>query len=102
MTDVVRGDDGLVRCRWPVGDPLYERYHDEEWGRGWEGDVALFEKICLEGFQAGLSWITVLRKREAFRDRFAGFEPARVARLGEPAIADLTSYVLSLAHAPAG
>jgi len=82
VSDVVRAADGRRKCRWPVGDELYERYHDDEWGRGWEDDTVLFEKICLEGFQAGLSWITVLRKREAFRRQFAGFEPATVAGFG--------------------
>ena len=83
MTDLVVAGDGLKKCRWPVGDDLYERYHDEEWGRGWEDDVVLYEKVALEGFQAGLSWITVLRKREAFRRHFAGFVPGKVVRFGE-------------------
>jgi DNA-3-methyladenine glycosylase I len=64
-----------------VGDPLYESYHDREWGLPVRDDVRLFEKICLEGFQAGLSWLTVLRKREAFRRAFHGFDPERVARM---------------------
>ena len=63
------------------GDPLYERYHDEEWGRPRTDEQALFEKVCLEGFQAGLAWITVLRKREALREVFAGFDPEAVAEL---------------------
>ncbi|MFA5911179.1 MAG: DNA-3-methyladenine glycosylase I [Vicinamibacterales bacterium] len=70
----------MKRCSWPGEDPLYVRYHDEEWGRPVTDDTRLFEKICLEGFQAGLSWITILRKRENFRKAFAGFDPARVAR----------------------
>lgn len=65
------------------GDPLYERYHDEEWGIPVHGEEALFEHLALEGFQSGLSWITVLRKREAFRAAFAGFDPAVVAAFGE-------------------
>jgi DNA-3-methyladenine glycosylase I len=69
-----------IRCWWAGSDPLYIRYHDEEWGRPVIDDTRLFEKICLEGFQAGLSWLTILRKRDAFRRAFAGFEPARVAR----------------------
>jgi len=69
-----------VRCWWPGDDPLYQRYHDEEWGRPVTDDHRLFEKICLEGFQAGLSWLTILRKRENFRAAFAGFDFARVAR----------------------
>jgi DNA-3-methyladenine glycosylase I len=68
------------RCWWCGDDPLYVRYHDEEWGRPVRDDVRLFEKVCLEGFQAGLSWITVLRKRENFRRAFAGFDIDRVAR----------------------
>jgi DNA-3-methyladenine glycosylase I len=75
------GSDGALRCFWCAGDPLYEAYHDREWGFPVRDDVRLFEKICLEGFQAGLSWITVLRKREAFRRAFRGFEPGRVARM---------------------
>ncbi len=83
MSDLVRGSDGRRRCTWPGEDPLYQEYHDVEWGRPEEGDAPLYEKIVLEGFQAGLSWITVLRKREAFREQFAGFDPAAVARFGE-------------------
>ena len=83
MNDVVVAGDGRQKCRWPVGDDLYERYHDEEWGRGWEDDVTLYEKVVLEGFQAGLSWITVLRKRDAFRRNFSGFVPEKVVRFGE-------------------
>jgi DNA-3-methyladenine glycosylase I len=75
------GSDGALRCRWCAGDPLYEAYHDDEWGFPQRDDVRLFEKICLEGFQAGLSWITVLRKREAFRRAFHGFDPERVVRM---------------------
>ena len=67
------------RCWWAGDDPLYVAYHDREWGRPVRDDRALFEKLCLEGFQAGLSWLTILRKRERFREVFAGFEPERVA-----------------------
>ena len=70
----------MTRCWWPGTDPLYVRYHDEEWGRPVRDDVRLFEKICLEGFQAGLSWLTILRKREHFRAAFAGFDVEQVAR----------------------
>jgi len=70
----------MKRCSWPGEDPLYVKYHDEEWGRPVVDDRRLFEKICLEGFQAGLSWITILRKRDNFRRAFADFEPERVAR----------------------
>jgi len=71
---------GPRRCGWADGgDPLYAAYHDTEWGRPVVDDTRLFEKLCLEGFQAGLSWLTILRKREAFRTAFAGFDPERVA-----------------------
>jgi DNA-3-methyladenine glycosylase I len=72
--------DRRTRCRWAGADPLYVRYHDEEWGRPVHDDRALFEMLMLEGAQAGLSWITILRKRENYRRAFAGFEPRRVAR----------------------
>ena len=77
---VATGGDGLTRCWWCVGDDLYERYHDTEWGRPRANDQALFEKLCLEGFQSGLSWLTILRKRDNFRRAFRNFEPAVVAR----------------------
>jgi DNA-3-methyladenine glycosylase I len=72
--------DGLARCPWPKLDPLYVRYHDEEWGVPEYDDRALYEKLVLDGFQAGLSWITILRKRENFRRAFDGFEPEKIAR----------------------
>ena len=72
--------DGLSRCPWPGVDPLYLAYHDEEWGTPEYDDRALFEKLVLDGFQAGLSWITILRKRPAFRQAFDGFEPETIAR----------------------
>ena len=74
----------IVRCGWAGTDPLYCAYHDNEWGRPVTDDDRLFEKLCLEGFQAGLSWITILRKRENFRRAFHNFEIARVAEMGEP------------------
>ena len=80
---LLKGADGCTRCWWCGEDDLYVRYHDEEWGRPMHDDVRLFEKICLEGFQAGLSWITILRKRENFRAAFDGFDFAKVARYGE-------------------
>jgi len=70
----------LKRCPWPGTDPLYIAYHDEEWGVPERDDRALYEKLVLDGFQAGLSWITILRKREAFRSAFDGFDPERIAR----------------------
>ncbi|WP_245294785.1 DNA-3-methyladenine glycosylase I [Rhizobium rhizosphaerae] len=78
-----RGEDGLLRCFWQMGLPDYIRYHDEEWGQPVEDDTRLFEKLCLEGFQSGLSWLTILRKREGFRAAFAGFDIDRVAAFGE-------------------
>lgn len=74
--------DGKVRCPWPGTDPFYVAYHDTDWGVPEWDDRALFEKLILDGFQAGLSWITILRKRENFRRAFEGFEPARIAQWG--------------------
>ena len=80
---VAIGSDGRSRCWWPGDDELYRRYHDEEWGRPFADDHRLFEKLCLEGFQSGLSWLTILRKRENFRRAFAGFDPEKIARFDE-------------------
>ena len=77
---VVAGDDGIVRCWWCVGDPIYQRYHDLEWGRPVADDQKIFEKLCLEGFQSGLSWLTILRKRDNFRKAFKSFDIPTVAR----------------------
>ncbi len=79
---LVRGDDGKRRCGWGASNPDYVAYHDTEWGRPVTGDTAVLERICLEGFQSGLSWITILRKRENFRAAFAGFDPEAVAGFG--------------------
>ncbi len=79
---LLRGEDGVVRCAWGGSTPDYVPYHDREWGFPQRDDRRLFEKICLEGFQSGLSWLTILRKREAFRRAFRGFDPERVARFG--------------------
>lgn len=81
---LLEGADGKLRCSWHANLDDYRRYHDEEWGRPVRDDIRLFEKICLEGFQSGLSWLTVLRKRENFRAGFAGFDFEKVARFGEP------------------
>lgn len=89
MMEVVNGDDGLARCWWGVEPEIYRVYHDEEWGRATTDDHLLFEKICLEGFQAGLSWLTILRKRDSFRAAFAGFDPGEVAVFGEDDVARL-------------
>jgi DNA-3-methyladenine glycosylase I len=85
MTDwaessAVRGDYGVRRCGWSTSTPEYIAYHDNEWGRPVVDDVRIYEKLCLEGFQSGLSWLTILRKREGFRRAFAGFDPTKVAR----------------------
>ncbi len=80
---IVRGEDGVPRCQWGTSTPEYRAYHDTEWGFPVADDTRLFEKLCLEGFQAGLSWLTILRKREAFRRAFAGFDFVRVARFSE-------------------
>src|SRR2546428_5211312 len=77
---LARGEDGVVRCFWAGSDPLYLRYKDREWGFPRAADRRLFEKICLEGFQSGLSWLTILRKRESFRAAFRGFDFEAVAR----------------------
>ena len=77
------GIDGVTRCWWCGDDPLYVAYHDDEWGHEVTGDVRLFEKFCLEGFQSGLSWLTILRKRENFRAAFADFDLATVAAYDE-------------------
>lgn len=82
LPGLVHHPDGLVRCWWAATDPLYVAYHDQEWGRPVTDDRRLFEKVCLEGFQAGLSWLTILRKRPSFRDAFADFDIDRVARFG--------------------
>lgn len=74
--------DELPRC-WPASDPLYVAYHDEEWGRPVTTEQGMYERLCLEGFQSGLSWLTILRKREGFRGAFAGFDPDAVARFGD-------------------
>jgi DNA-3-methyladenine glycosylase I len=88
-TDLVTGDDGRARCGWAAQPPEYLAYHDSEWGRPVHDDVRLFEKLCLEGFQSGLSWLTILRKREGFRRAFAGFHPPTVAAFGDADVARL-------------
>lgn len=83
------GEDGIVRCWWPGEDPMYRMYHDEEWGNPVTDDTRLFEKICLQGFQSGLSWSTILRKRDNFRAAFAGFDFNKVAKFDEADVARL-------------
>ena len=86
---VVVGPDGIARCPWSTASPDYMEYHDLEWGRPVRGDAALFERISLEAFQSGLSWLTILRKRPAFRSAFAGFDPCAVASFDRADVARL-------------
>ena len=88
---LMQGSDGNIRCWWPGDDPFYQAYHDEEWGRAVTDDTRLFEKICLEGFQSGLSWITILRKRENFRAAFDGFDFHKIANYGDADIERLVA-----------
>ena len=89
MSDLVVGADGRARCRWAGSAPDYLAYHDEEWGRPVRDDDALYERLTLEAFQSGLSWLTILRKRPAFRAAFAGFAIGKVAAYGEADVARL-------------
>jgi DNA-3-methyladenine glycosylase I len=89
MSDLVVGADGRARCFWGGGSPEYLAYHDDEWGRPVHDDDVLFERLCLEAFQSGLAWITILRKRAAFRTAFAGFSIAKVAEFGSDDVARL-------------
>lgn len=93
-----RGDDGLLRCFWGGSTPEYRAYHDNEWARPVHDDVRLFEKICLEGFQSGLSWLTILRKRENFRAAFAGFDVDVVAGFAESDVERLLQDVGIVRH----
>lgn len=95
---LIIGDDGLARCAWSASDPEYRRYHDEEWGVPQHDPRALYEKLCLEGFQAGLSWITILRRRPAFREVFLGFEPERVAAMTEDDVQRLVQDARIIRH----
>jgi DNA-3-methyladenine glycosylase I len=85
----IRGPDGKLRCSWALSAPEYLAYHDEEWGRPIHGDTVIFERLSLEGFQSGLSWLTILRKRENFRAAFARFDLAAVAAFGDADLARL-------------
>ncbi|MDQ3951378.1 MAG: DNA-3-methyladenine glycosylase I [Actinomycetota bacterium] len=95
---IVTGDDGVSRCWWCAGDDLYRSYHDREWGRPVADDRRLFEKLCLEGFQSGLSWLTILRKREAFRRAFRSFDLEAVARFNESSVERLVRDVRIVRH----
>ena len=88
----------IFRCTWCEGSDEYVRYHDHEWGRPVVDDVRLFEKICLEGFQSGLAWITVLRKRDAFREAFFGFDPVKVARFADARVEKLLGNAGIIRH----
>lgn len=85
-SELITGADGVVRCGWVTSAPEYERYHDDEWGTPFRTERDMFEKICLEGFQAGLSWITILRRRPAFRTAFDNFDPHVVAEYDQPRV----------------
>lgn len=92
------GPDGRARCGWCLGEPDYLAYHDDEWGRPVLDDVRLYEKISLEGFQSGLSWLTILRKRDSFRQAFAGFDPEAVSRFGAREVDRLLGDPLIVRH----
>lgn len=92
------GADGIRRCPWGISAPEYLPYHDDEWGRPVGGDVQIYEKLCLEGFQSGLSWLTILRKRDGFRRAFAGFDPAAVATFAEVDVARLLADPAIVRH----
>jgi DNA-3-methyladenine glycosylase I len=89
VSDLVEGPDGRLRCAWGASAPEYVAYHDGEWGRPVRGDDALYERLVLEAFQSGLSWLTILRKREGFRAAFAGFDIDAVAAFGDADVARL-------------
>lgn len=91
MKDVIVGADGVARCWWSADDDLYRSYHDAEWGRPVDDDIRLFEKLTLEGFQAGLSWLTILRKRENFRQAFKSFDIETIARFNWRSVQRLLS-----------
>ena len=98
LAEVVVGDDGLARCAWGASDEEYRRYHDEEWGTPQHDPTRLYEKLCLEGFQAGLSWITILRRRPAFREAFHGFDPERVAAMTDADVERLLGDARIIRH----
>ncbi len=97
-TGLIEGEDGKLRCFWHGGLKDYRHYHDKEWGRPVTDDIRLFEKICLEGFQSGLSWLTILRKRENFRKAFAGFDFDKVARFDADDVARLVADAGIIRH----
>ena len=98
MAATEAGTDGVTRCSWGNGSAEYAAYHDDEWGRPAGDDRRLFEKLCLEGFQSGLAWITILRKRDAFREVFAGFDIERVAQFDESDVGQLLGDARIVRH----
>jgi DNA-3-methyladenine glycosylase I len=98
MAELIVGDDGRARCPWAGSSPEYRGYHDDEWGRPVVTDAALYERLSLEGFQSGLSWLTILRKRDAFRAAFAGFDPSAVAAFGPVDIERLLADAAIVRH----
>ena len=96
--DIVEGPDGVARCWWAASTDAYFRYHDKEWGRPTRDDRWIFEKICLEGFQSGLSWLTILNKRESFRAAFANFEVDEVARFNRRSVERLLKNAAIVRH----
>ena len=98
MSGVAVGEDGRARCPWATSTPEYQRYHDEEWGRPVGDDNRVYEKLCLEGFQSGLSWLTILRKRDGFRRAFASFDPHEVARFDESDVERLLQDAAIVRH----
>ncbi len=99
MDDAIQiGADGVRRCPWGLVTPEYRTYHDREWGRPVGTDELVFEKLCLEGFQSGLSWLTILRKRDGFRRAFAGFDPSEVARFTDDDVARLLADSAIVRH----
>jgi len=94
------GSDNFDRCFWCMGDPEYISYHDSEWGRPVADDIYLFEKLCLEGFQSGLSWLTILRKRDNFRSAFLGFDFEKVARFNSNDVGRLLEDTGIVRHRP--
>src|SRR5437660_4910795 len=98
MSGIVIGEDKLPRCPWAASTPEYQAYHDLEWGRPVGEDKRVFEKLCLEGFQSGLSWLTILRKRDGFREAFASFDPVIVAGFGDADVDRLLADTAIVRH----
>ncbi|MCP4308195.1 MAG: DNA-3-methyladenine glycosylase I [bacterium] len=98
MIEVITGDDGVPRCSWGDSPDIYRVYHDEEWGQPIASDQVLFEKLCLEGFQAGLSWLTILNRREGFRAAFHGFDIDKVADMTETDVETLVQDTSIIRH----